>query len=1094
MPAVTKPGVPLELVPQLGHLSQIEAVVLASDGRNLVTASSDGSLKLWDVETSAMLRTFQTKSPVRSVKVMPDGRRVLAGYQNGDIVLWDLGTGEQVFTLAGDKNTVDALAIAPDGVRAYSGSSVAGSQLAVWDLAERRLLQSIEAHPYGIHTLALSPDGRYLASGGGTRDGRVKVRDTQSFKVLKKLGNEQLSIEGLAFSPDGKTLAVGVDRGITLWDVASGSARQKLTGHRDLVLDVAFSVDGRQLISAAFDHRVRLWDASTGKLVRELTGSDFTAAVFTADGRRAITGDWYGGAKLWELSSGTLLRPFAGEARDLTAVRVTPDGKAGISTSMTGVVDVWDLETGALLRSFQGSRDFVHALDVSRDGKRVLTGGRDKKLLLWDLATGKQLKSINTGAPVMCAVFTPDGQSALACAGGWDAGPVATLWSLESGQKLREFVGYPKSASVHTAVFSPDGARVVVSVTGMADLFVFEVASGKSLPPLKGADSVATSLAFSADGATLLVGLSAGQNESGLTLLDARTGRQRARALARQGWGNTLNGVAFSPDGKWAWGAGDDRALHHFELPSLRERKSWPGHRRELSGVAVLPDGHPISASRDGSLRVWHPTSGQAMTLVASAGEWLMYGDTGYFDASRRGGALVASVQGLRGFPIDQLAAKNNRPDLVLTNAGLGRPDALAHFVARYRSRLKKLGLTESALSSSYERAPEAKVVSAEQQGKSVKLVADLSSPDQDLLAYNVYVNDVPLFEAPGKPLQGRSAHVTEDVALMAGSNKVEVGVLNRAGVESLRDFRRIDYRGSAKGDLYFIGFGVSRYRNSAYNLEFPHKDVRDLADTLAQAKGDFNRVHTLALVDEQVTRQGIKDARRFLAATGVEDTVVLLVAGHGLHARDAAADYYFATHEVDLARLSETAAPFSLLESLLQGIGARKKLLLLDTCESGERDEEATEIATSGGFRARGIRQLVLEAGAPKRRDYLLERERYIENDITRRTGAIVLSSSRGSERSFESSTIQNGAFTEELLRALTTSVADTDKNGRVSTDELRTYVMAAVPRATDGFQHPVVDRDNLDLRFELPLVKSAQPILNRADTPRSASTGALP
>lgn len=1094
MPGVAKPGVPLELVPQLGHLDQIEALALASDGRNLVTASRDGSLKVWDVETSAMLRTFQTSSPVRSVKLMPDGRRALAGYQSGDIVLWDLATGEQVFTLSGDKNSVDALTIAPDGARAYSGSSMAGSQLAVWDLAERRLLQSIEAHPYGIHTLALSADGRYLASGGGTRDGRVKVRDTQSFRVLKKLGNELLSIEGLAFSPDGKTLAVGVDKAITLWDVASGSARQKLTGHRDFVLDVAFSTDGRQLISAAFDHRVRLWDASTGKLVRELTGGDFTAAVFTADGHRAITGDWHGGAKLWDLSSGAVLRPFAGEARDLTAVRVTPDGKLGVSTSMTGAVDVWDLETGALLRSFQGSRDFVYALDVSRDGKRLLTGGRDKRLALWELATGKQLKVIDTRAPVMCAVFAPDGQSALTCAGGWDLGPTAQLWSLQTGQKLRQFVGYPKSASVKTAVFSPDGARLVVSVTGMSDLFVFDVASGKALPPLKGADHVATSLAFSADGAALLVGITADQNESGLNLLDARTGRQRARARARRGWGNTVNSVAFSPDGKWAWGAGDDRSLHLYQLPDLRELKSLPGHRDEISGVVVMPDGHGISASRDGSLRVWHPTSGQAMTLVASGGEWLMYGDTGYFDASRRGGALVASVQGLRGFPIDQLAAKNNRPDLVLSNVGLGRPDALAHFVARYRSRLRKLGLTEAALTSSYEQAPEAKLASVEQQGKSVRLVAELSSPDQDLLSYNVYVNDVPLFAAPGKPLQGRSARVTEDVELMAGSNKLEIGVLNRAGVESLRDFRRLEYRGSPKGDLYFIGFGVSRYRNSAYNLEFPHKDVRDLADTFAQAKGDFNRVHTLALVDEQVTREGVRDARKFLDATGVEDTVVLLVAGHGLHARDAAADYYFATHEVDLARLSETAAPFSLLESLLQGLGARKKLLLLDTCESGESRDDAADAATSGGFRARAIRGLVLETGAPKRRDYLLDRERYIENDITRRTGAIVLSSSRGSERSFESSAIQNGAFTEELLRALTTNVADTDKNGRISTDELRKYVMAAVPRATSGFQHPVVDRDNLDLRFELPLVKSAQPILNRSDTPRSAPAGASP
>ena len=106
-------GLPLELVPQLGHLDQIEALTLSLDGRNLVTASADGSLKLWDVETGAMLRTFNGKSPARCVKLMPDGRRALAGYQNGELVLWDLSTGERVFTLSSGKHPIDVLVIAP---------------------------------------------------------------------------------------------------------------------------------------------------------------------------------------------------------------------------------------------------------------------------------------------------------------------------------------------------------------------------------------------------------------------------------------------------------------------------------------------------------------------------------------------------------------------------------------------------------------------------------------------------------------------------------------------------------------------------------------------------------------------------------------------------------------------------------------------------------------------------------------------------------------------------------------------------------------------------------------------------------------------
>jgi WD40 repeat protein len=1069
-------------------LGQVEKLAVSPDGRNLVTASSDGSLKLWDIETGALLRTFHGDSPALCVKVMPNGAQALAGYGNGKLTLWDLASGSQVFTLSNGPSALHAIAIAPDGQRAFVGSRTAGAQLAVWDLSQRTLAKSIEAHPYGIASLALSPDGRYLATGGDTRDGRVKVWDSQSFKIVKRLGNELLGITALAFSPDGKTIAAAADKSIALWDFASGSVRHKLNGHRDFVIATAFSPDGRTLLSAGMDHGARLWDASSGKLIRELSGSDFTAAEFTADNQRAITGDWAGAAKLWDLSSGAAIRPFAGQAHDLTGVRVTPGGKVAVTVGMAGTVEAWDLETGALLRTLQGKGDFVYAVDVSRDGQRLLTGGRDGRLLLWDLKSGQPVRTIDTRAPVACAMFAPDGRSALSCAGGMDLGPVAMLWDLDSGRKLREFVGYPKSASVKTAAFSPDGARLVVSVTGMSDLFAFEVATGKALPPLKGADYVATSLAFSPDGSRLLVGITADAKESSLNLLDSNSGRLQARA--RPGTG-TLNAVAFSPDGKWVLGGGADRQLHVYDLPELKERAALPGHRRELSGVAVLADGHALSVSRDGSLRVWDLASKQAMNLLAAGGEWLMYSDTGFFDASRRGGQLVAGVQGLRGFPIDQLAAKNNRPDLVLSNVGFGNPDALGHFFARHQARLKKLGLTEEGLTSSFQQAPEAKLSSVVQHGKRATLVAELSSPNEDLLSYNVYVNDVPLFAAVGKPLRGRASQVTEDIELMLGTNKIEIGALNKSGIESLRDLRRVEYRGSAKQDLYFIGFGVSRYQNSAYDLEFPRKDVRDLADTFAQAKGDFAHVHTLALVDDQVTRSSVAQARRFLDNTGVDDTVVILVAGHGVHAHDAAADYYFATHEVDLQRLPETAVPYSLLESLLQGIGARKKLLLLDTCESGEADDGDLAVV-SGGFRARGFRGLVLDSSAHRSRAYLRDRERYIENDITRRTGAIVLSSSRGNESSFESAAIQNGAFTEELLRALTTSVADTDKNGRVSTDELRAHVMAAVPIATDGHQHPVVDRDNLDLRFELPLVKTARAILTRSEASSGAAAGA--
>lgn len=200
--------------------------------------------------------------------------------------------------------------------------------------------------------------------------------------------------------------------------------------------------------------------------------------------------------------------------------------------------------------------------------------------------------------------------------------------------------------------------------------------------------------------------------------------------------------------------------------------------------------------------------------------------------------------------------------------------------------------------------------------------------------------------------------------------------------------------------------------------------------------------------------------------------------------------DYYFATHEVDPADLARTAAPFELVESLLQDIAPRRKLFLMDTCESGELDpgSPAGRHPLAPGMQSRA---LVRQAATPGPQTavtaapaYLSDRDRYIYNDVERRSGAIVLSSSRGSEASYELDELHNGAFTEAVLRALVgASDADGDGDGKLSARELAAFVARDVSARTAGLQHPTVDRDNVDLgqTLALPLVPSARAVVDR-------------
>jgi hypothetical protein len=104
--------------------------------------------------------------------------------------------------------------------------------------------------------------------------------------------------------------------------------------------------------------------------------------------------------------------------------------------------------------------------------------------------------------------------------------------------------------------------------------------------------------------------------------------------------------------------------------------------------------------------------------------------------------------------------------------------------------------------------------------------------------------------------------------------------------------------------------------------------------------------------------------------------------------------------------------------------------------------------------------------------RKYLYTKNRYIYNDLIRRSGAIVFSSSQGGEFSYESEAIQNGFFTEEIINSLTNSMADNNGDGKISTEELRDYVSKIVPQKTSDAQHPTVDRDNIYQKFSFPIV----------------------
>ena len=267
-----------------------------------------------------------------------------------------------------------------------------------------------------------------------------------------------------------KILAVASDNQIKLWNPLVGKLVRSLEGHTDRVDWVAFSPDGKQLASASRD-QIRMWDAVSGQLLRVLEGSTGygdAVVAFSPDGKWLVSGSDGHSVKLWDLVAGRLVRTLEGHKSIITSVAFSPDGRKLASASYDLSVKLWDLFSGRLLRTLEGHTGHVASLAFSPDGKWLASGGVDSSVKLWDPATGHQLRTLDgrTGY-VESLAFSPDGKRLVWC-GGHDQS--IKLWDPLSGRLLRSLEGH--TGFVKAVAFSPDGKWVASgSIDGTVKLW-----------------------------------------------------------------------------------------------------------------------------------------------------------------------------------------------------------------------------------------------------------------------------------------------------------------------------------------------------------------------------------------------------------------------------------------------------------------------------------------------------------------------------------------------------------------------------------------------------------------------------------------------
>jgi WD40 repeat protein len=452
---------PLKLFPL--KAKWVNAVAITPDGRHALFASSDHTLKLWDLDRLRVVRTFRGHTDVvGAVAISPDGHCVISGSDDHSLKRWDLKNGRTLRTFRGHTKGVQDVAIAPDGSRMVSASL--DHTLRLWDVETGEELCVLDAHTSTVTSVVFTPDGHRAVS--GSMDGMMMLWDLDSGDLLHTFENCG-RVGDVGITSDGNRLVSGsIEGDLKVWDLKVPQKTRSLSVHRSAVSAVVMLKERQRVISSGADGTLKTWDL-TGREVRLRAGitvadGRFTTAwdskeakaggrfpieffrrigalAVTPDGRTALTGSYDNILRLRDLGSGRELDNFEGHTAPVTAVIVTLDGQRALSASGDKTLKVWNLGNGRETHTLTAHSQWVHALAESSDGRRVISASSDGHLTLWEVGSWRQLLSIDVGAGwVSAVVMTPDGRQALS---GSASGKI-TLWDLDTGAAVRTLWGH----------------------------------------------------------------------------------------------------------------------------------------------------------------------------------------------------------------------------------------------------------------------------------------------------------------------------------------------------------------------------------------------------------------------------------------------------------------------------------------------------------------------------------------------------------------------------------------------------------------------------------------------------------------------------
>lgn len=407
--------------------ADVNIVTFSPDGTRILTGAADNVARIWEISSGKELfALYGHTNWVTDIAYSPDGNRIATASWDRTVRVWDAATGRHLFTLSGHDNFLNSIAFSPDGQRLVTASDDKAAK--VWDASPSNEVFSVDAG-HRISRGDMNADGTRLVTGGRA----VKVWDTsRAFAVNAPQAQLVMTLRAdppnvdTIFSPDGKMIAQSTWSlmGI-IWEAETGNQifQLPLEGEGSGFV-VSYSPDGSRLVMSTYETNnccQRVWDAKTGELLLKIDDKPAEGVAFTPDGKQLVTGNDDGTISIRDVATGKELNNFQAHGNWIWDVRFSPDGKRMITSSRDSTAKVWEVPTGPDAGASTWKELFtlhhtstVERSEFSPDGTQILTGSNDGTAKLWNAATGNELLTLRGATSgVSAALFSPDGTRAL---------------------------------------------------------------------------------------------------------------------------------------------------------------------------------------------------------------------------------------------------------------------------------------------------------------------------------------------------------------------------------------------------------------------------------------------------------------------------------------------------------------------------------------------------------------------------------------------------------------------------------------------------------------------------------------------------------